>query len=712
MTKTLAILAATLAFASALADGFLVSTNAIAPEERAALEALCARLEARGLARVPAGAKWRDVSADRSLHYRSASFDDIGFESGHESEHAWLLREGGDGTNDYMNADGYCFRSAAPLSRPARLSRDVALLAGRLERAAAANAQSAAAVNAQSAVAAKSENEEVGEDEEEEEEVDVDEDEEMHELEILAEIYEGFDDAPDKGKSPRLALLFAAELFRAGHEDEACAIFRAIESFGDLDGIERGAADMLAESDALAARDMLAETGDFAATAAFLEKSLVRNPAKPATPDDKDVFASLPKAVRRTLPPRRDFRKAFLEAMRRRLNGIPAVPGLGDEEQKLAADLAEWKGWQVGDRGEYELKKIPWLIPAAWTNNPAIPDNAATRIARLGPRAISLLMALQDDETPARRPQNHINDSSLFMTRGRVAYDLLNQLLPFDMHSHLAYKGEEVERAAIQREILDVGPDDLLLLYLRDNAGDYSDMPLLWAYLARRLESEIPFLETAILAAVTNRPIDESLYLGNLVLTGDAALRMADLCLAVRGEAAASFRERLCAALRRLSVSFEFPKPQVSPLPGGGEKCVFYFSRDKKGFVSAFRTWALKTAETFAGIELQDGSPAAVHARAEAAAAWFLGNGGEIWASRPQSGIWQRPPLSSLPPPLPFVSIGAPDSDPVKSRPGNLRRSSLVSSGKIADEEIEKRMKELEEEAAELERLRHPKTED
>jgi hypothetical protein len=251
-----------------------------------------------------------------------------------------------------------------------------------------------------------------------------------------------------------------------------------------------------------------------------------------------------------------------------------------------------------------------------------------------------------------------------------------------------------------------------LLLYLRKNAGDYSDMPLLWAHLARRLESELPFLETAILAAVMNRPVDESLYEENMVLTGDAALRMADLCLAVRGEAAVSFRERLCEALRRLSVSFEFPKPQVSPLPHGGEKCVFYFSRDKKGFVASFRKWASNTAEAFADINLQDGSPSAVHARAEAAAAWFLGNGREIWASRPQSGVWQRPPLSSLPPPLPFVSIGAADSDPVKLRPKKLRTVYLESSAKITDEEIMKHLKEFEERAAEEERLLQQNTRD
>ncbi len=674
---------------SASADGFLISTNAITPDRRAALEALCRRLEARGLARVPAGAKWCDTSEGNSRPYRSASVNDIGFENGHESEHAWQLREGTDGTNDYMNADGYCFKSAAALSRPARLSRDMALLAGRLERAAAANAQSAVAVK--------------GEDKDED-------DYDLYELEFFAALHGGFGGIIDKGNSPRLALLFAAELFRAGHEDEAGEIFRAIELFGDLDDVEREATEMLAEGDVFAACDMLAETGDFAATAAFLEKSLARNPAKPAKPGEADGTLPLPSNWRSGISQRGDFRKAILEAMRSRLNGIPTVPGLDDEEQKLAADLAEWKGWQIEDSNEYDLWEIPWLIPAAWTNDPSIPDNAATRIARLGPRAISLLMALQNDETPARRPQDHINDSSLFVTRGRVAFDLLKQLLPLDLN--WAYRGSEEERAAIQREIVDVGPDNLLLLYLRKNAGDYSDMPLLWAHLARRLESELPFLETAILAAVTNCPVGGGDFQESRVLTGDTALLMADLCLAVRGEAAVSFRERLCETLRRLSVSFEFPKPQVSPLPDGGEKCVFYFSRDKKGFVSAFRKWASKAAETFAGIKLQDGSPAAVHARAEAAAAWFLDNGREIWASRPQSGVWQRPPLSSLPPPLPFVSIGAADSDPVKLRPKKLRTVYLESSAKITDEEIMKHLKEFEERAAEEERLLQQNTRD
>jgi hypothetical protein len=665
---------------SASADGFLISTNAITPDRRAALEALCRRLEARGLARVPAGAKWCDTSEGNSRPYRSASVNDIGFENGHESEHAWQLREGTDGTNDYMNADGYCFKSAAALSRPARLSRDMALLAGRLERAAAANAQSAVAVK--------------GEDKDED-------DYDLYELEFFAALHGGFGGIIDKGNSPRLALLFAAELFRAGHEDEAGEIFRAIELFGDLDDVEREATEMLAEGDVFAACDMLAETGDFAATAAFLEKSLARNPAKPAKPGEADGTLPLPSNWRSGISQRGDFRKAILEAMRSRLNGIPTVPGLDDEEQKLAADLAEWKGWQIEDSNEYDLWEIPWLIPAAWTNDPSIPDNAATRIARLGPRAISLLMALQNDETPARRPQDHINDSSLFVTRGRVAFDLLKQLLPLDLN--WAYRGSEEERAAIQREIVDVGPDNLLLLYLRKNAGDYSDMPLLWAHLARRLESELPFLETAILAAVTNCPVGGGDFQESRVLTGDTALLMADLCLAVRGEAAVSFRERLCETLRRLSVSFEFPKPQVSPLPGGGEKCVFHFSRDKKAFVSAFRKWASNTAETFAGIKLQDGSPAAVHARAEAAAAWFLE--GDIWAYRSESGEWERPPL-------PFVSIHADDSDPVELRPDDIQTSYLESSGKITDKEIRKHMKEFEEEAAELERLQQQDNED
>ena len=61
--------------ANALADGFLLSTNAIAPERRAALEALCGRLEARGLARVPAGAKWCDMLVSYHRPFRVEQFD-------------------------------------------------------------------------------------------------------------------------------------------------------------------------------------------------------------------------------------------------------------------------------------------------------------------------------------------------------------------------------------------------------------------------------------------------------------------------------------------------------------------------------------------------------------------------------------------------------------------------------------------------------------
>ena len=74
MTKALAILAATLAFASALADGFVVSTNALSAERRAALEALCARLETNGLVRVPAGAEWTDLVPLSDINYEEFFF--------------------------------------------------------------------------------------------------------------------------------------------------------------------------------------------------------------------------------------------------------------------------------------------------------------------------------------------------------------------------------------------------------------------------------------------------------------------------------------------------------------------------------------------------------------------------------------------------------------------------------------------------------------
>ena len=62
------LLAALSAALSAAADGFVISTNAIAPERRAMLAALCERLETCGLPQLPRGAEWTDAfDSGRSL---------------------------------------------------------------------------------------------------------------------------------------------------------------------------------------------------------------------------------------------------------------------------------------------------------------------------------------------------------------------------------------------------------------------------------------------------------------------------------------------------------------------------------------------------------------------------------------------------------------------------------------------------------------------
>ena len=683
MTKTLAILAASLAFASALADGFVVSTNPPSAEQREKLSALSVRLEARGLPMPPAGAKWCEVPFDYSRPCRHVRhFADIYPGSSMEGDLGWLMSEGADGTNEYMFADGYRHRVSASKICPARLSRDVALLVNRLERAAKAKAKSAAE-------SARSVGDVEGE---------------FHSARIRGRYGEDAD-SDVSGKSPCVALLFSVELFRAGREDEAFVVLEAVEALGDLKDVEEEANTALARSDVAMARDMLAETGDFAAVASFLEKSLARNPGETTDADDKNGAEKLPSYVLKAIPQDDDRREIFLGAMRRRLDGIPSISGLTESEQKLAADLADWRGWERPDLNRYILGTIPWLIPAAWTNDATIPDNAATRIARLGTRAFPLIMAMQGDETPARLPPEQFNHAALFLTRGVVALNLRDMLLPFNIGSIRIKGGDEAVWEIVRHEILDASQDDLLLIYLgkRDNA--LSSQPLLWAHLAQRLETDFPELEAELLMAVTNRLADWGFASFSPVLTGPEALQMADLLFAVRGLAAVGFRTRLCDALRQMSTSYEFPRPQVRPVRGGGEVCVGYRSDDKEGFVKAMRVWTGKVADAFAAIELRDGSPEAIHARAETAAdwvktlaAWETETGKAASKSLSVYGDSGLPGQKPKPPepPMPFVFLKPVGDDLVHSWPHGIYASCTTSSGKITEDEIKRFEEKLE----------------
>ena len=202
MTKALAILTASLALASALADGFLVSTNAITPERRSALEALCARLETNGLVRVPAGAEWTDLVPLSDINYEEFFFGHI--LSRGERGASWRIpKNGQSGPREFVSTAGFRFWDSTDdfhLTRPARdastivniLHTDIAAQTGR------------------------------------EKDSSVD-----HEFDPM--------NKSSKGKRVGCVLIFAAQLFRAGFEAEAEAIVGALEEARGLESAEADA---------------------------------------------------------------------------------------------------------------------------------------------------------------------------------------------------------------------------------------------------------------------------------------------------------------------------------------------------------------------------------------------------------------------------------------------------------------------------------------
>ena len=189
MTKALAILAATLAFASALADGFVYTPAEPSPERLAAIGGLCERLESKGLPRLPRGAEWVEAWDDEMPWERKAA--EVFFGDFDESNpgSAWRLPSGdSNGTNDLVGLSGHRFASSAEEVIPARIARDVPRLIAALRRT-------------------------------------------------------------HGGGSCGLALIFASGLFRTGREADADAVLGAIEAARGLDAAERDAVRILSRSD-------------------------------------------------------------------------------------------------------------------------------------------------------------------------------------------------------------------------------------------------------------------------------------------------------------------------------------------------------------------------------------------------------------------------------------------------------------------------------
>ena len=202
---------------SAVADGFLLSTNAIAPERRAALEALCERLEARNLPRLPRGSEWTDnFDNGRKPPYGEFYFGDYS-----ASGLSWRLpKDEGDRIAVFVNPAGLRYKDASKDIHPARPSRDAAKIASMLLEEADRNRKIALIRNA------------------------IDRGEDVDE-ETLKEFALG--ETPPKQVGA--VVIFTAQLFRAGFEAEADTVLRALEKTRGLESAERDARHLLHAED-------------------------------------------------------------------------------------------------------------------------------------------------------------------------------------------------------------------------------------------------------------------------------------------------------------------------------------------------------------------------------------------------------------------------------------------------------------------------------
>ncbi len=615
MTKALAILAATLAFASALADGFLVSTNALSAERRAALETLCERLEARGFPRLPSDAKpMRAYFAEMPTLVKHSFMGD------YFSCRAWQVSsDAATCTNDFVGIAGQRFSKPAEKGNQVRALREVSLVVQGIRQSCEEDVPGRGSFCAQCG------------------------------------------DGNAKGKSAGLATLFAAGLFRAGHEAEAGAIVAALEDERGLTVAEREACEALARADVEVARREFERTGDFAALSVSLEASLKRNP--PATGADGSRDAA-------TFG---DMRDEWLKAARIRLEGPPPdVPGLNDLEQELARCLADWDGWKTSAATDLRFEDVPWILSRAWTNAVPVPNDAVSRIACLGHRGLAILAAMASDTYPARWKDIPWCEDALFATRGDVARELYWWFLPCQFRPK---RETYIDNSCRRKDPLAVPPllasateDDLLRLYAQgDNSLDGRRPALLRALFALRF-GEGPFeaLEDDILHAVRENTLYDPNpfeWKGGVdAMSAVVALRWADLYLAIRGIAAEGFRRRLRAEFGNIAASFTFPEGvRTNALHAGGHECFQYESDDPRLCAKATRIWAGRIADALGKLALGDGAPSAVRARAAAAEKWFK----TIWrADVFPDGARHVPPA-----PLPFLVIGTDYDNPLRFRP-------------------------------------------
>ena len=187
---------------STLADGFIISTNAIPSERRAALEALCERIEACGLPKLPRGAEWTDAfDSGRSLPHEEFYFGGWVRSFGY----SWRIKQDEEnGISEVIDTAGRRYLFSSTDIHSARITRDAAAIATALLNDAEESKQA---------------------------KVEEDDDDDMLRKRRLSAL----------GQKVGCVLIFAVQLFRAGYEAEANAIVYALEQARGLESAERDA---------------------------------------------------------------------------------------------------------------------------------------------------------------------------------------------------------------------------------------------------------------------------------------------------------------------------------------------------------------------------------------------------------------------------------------------------------------------------------------
>ena len=588
----LAVLMAGLCPGLLRADGFFDPPPPSA-ERLAALDALCERLEALGMPAVPPDAEWVFLSEmdmwPSSETTRPDGHRRIPFFGGKQdcrtSGNAWRWRPATNGAACFLSVYGDAFPAAAQEEygpSPARLARAEAGLRNALRDAA-----------------------------------------------------EGDETLVDRGP----AVLFAAQLHRRGRSAQAAALLAELEGAGALPAAERSARADLGRAQFAELLRSPVRTNDLAASAAALEGTIARFP---------EAYSNI--SVHR-VGHDPDPRVDLLRGARGRLaaEGEP-VPGVPDDLQGLARALdraTETDGWlnacdpAIEDYDALLFENVPWLLVDAWARAiPAPASNAVWSVRALGPRAPDLLLPLLRDSTfvdgewwsAGRR------SAGLAYTRADAARCLLREMLPRPLFDALsAGPGDGRAEAALRALLADAGPDDLFALYLavnpngtpRDFCSGFSrgSGGLLLAWLAdRAAEGPLPGIEARLEGVVRDVPLREWPAEAFDKEPGpQRALCLAAFYAAVRGEAAAPFRDRLLGVLRERAASWEppsgrFPDRDALGLVDGTVE-LRYTDPDLTRRLG--RAWHARWADALAAVPLGPSDPAALRARAAELAGWL-----------------------------------------------------------------------------------------